>query len=61
MMPSILKWDKRIIASKVPKVMPITMASAVSCKVNFMPVKNRYCHERSMTLKSNAPNMVGGS
>src|SRR5476649_2414666 len=49
--------DKRISASAVPSTMPPNMASTVSCKVNTMPVLNRYTQEREMTSKSKLANI----
>ena len=49
--------ESRHRASSVPMMMPPTIASAVSCSVNAMPSKNKYFHERSMTLKSKLENM----
>src|SRR5450830_603219 len=49
--------DKRISASAVPSTMPPSMASTVSCRVNTMPVLNRYTQEREMTSKSKLANI----
>src|SRR6478672_9611531 len=48
-----LKLESRIIASRVPKMMPPVMASSVSVTVKVMPSRKRYAHERWMTSKSN--------
>jgi hypothetical protein len=42
----------------VPKMIPPTIASSVSCTVKVIPVRNRYFHVRCMTSKSKLPNMA---